>query len=419
MFQNAAGNGSTSWGPDTDKWNTAHFLDTAELTAAYGIAYDWMNDAWSDLQKSQLRSTMILYGLGPGTTSYQGDGTTFNGDIGWWSVNITGNWNCVCNGGLTIGALAILGDDDTGTAELILSQSINNAKANCLQAVSPDGTWAETANYWYFGTTGMSEMISSLMTATGSDFGLLSANPNLQLTGDYHIYVTGATTLFNYGDCGPNKFSTTANSMFFLSRVFNQPRFALHQRDRQDAPSDPWSMFWYDASVEGAWWDNLNLDGVFTSGTDYWASMRSSWTATEALYIAMKVGKLEGHQTHGDLDDGDFVLDAFGVRFGGELGSGNYNSQGYFSNEDQDSQRWLYYRKRTEGQNTIMVNSNNQNVNSAPTISFGSSNTTQGSSTVFSVPDGSTGYFVSDLTSAYNDTCVSFLLSGFLNRYMN
>jgi hypothetical protein len=36
----------------------------------------------------------------------------------------------------------------------------------------------------------------------------------------------------------------------------------------------------------------------------------------------MKAGQLTGHQTHGDLDAGDFVLDALGQRWAGEYGSG-------------------------------------------------------------------------------------------------
>jgi len=347
---------------------------------------------------------MIKYGLSFGVNAFS------NGTIGWWANNIEGNWNCVCNSGLTMGALAILNDDTTGIAEQILSLTVGNAKQNCALAPSSDGTWSETANYWYFGTTGHAEMTSSLMTATGSDYGLLSTNPDFKLTGKFHMYVTGTTSLFNYGDHGPNKFSTTANGMIFYAEQYQIPQYTLFQRDRNDV-AEPWSMFWYDPTVNGAFWDGTPLDQFFDDGLDQWASMRSSWTDFDALYVAAKAGKLQGHQTHNDLDCGDFVLDALGTRWAGELGSGDYLSTGYFSNDEQDSQRWLYYRKRTEGQNTILVNKNNQNVNAAPTVTHGTSNTTQGSSTVIDLPDGSTAFWVADLTSAYNDTYVEFLCS--------
>lgn len=337
---------------------------------------------------------MMFYGLEQGVAAYEQNA--------WWSVGIEGNWNCVCNSGLIMGALAILGDDTSGTAEAILAKTIPNALQNCIFAVSSDGTWAETANYWYFGTTGHAEMASSLMTATGSDFGLLKNNPNLNKTGLYHMYVTGPGSLFAYGDHGPNKFSTTANSILFYGDQLQHPEYVLFQRDQHDAP-EPNSMFWYNPEVSGAFWDGMPLDHVFDNSTDQWAAMRSSWTDEDALYVGIKAGTLQGHQTHNDLDCGDFVLDALGTRWAGELGSGDYLSTGYFTSEAQDSQRWLYYRKRTEGQNTILVNQANQLVTAAPTIKFDSSGTQQGSSTVLDVTSDSTAFFTADLASAYDN----------------
>jgi hypothetical protein len=129
--------------------------------------------------------------------------------------------------------------------------------------------------------------------------------------------------------------------------------------------------------------------------------MRSSWTDSNALYIAMKAGTLQGHQTHNDLDCGDFVMDALGTRWAGELGSGDYRSTDYFSNDTQGSTRWLYYRKATEGQNVILVNQQNQNVAAAPTVKFGTTGEAQESSTVYNVPGTSTAFFTADLASAY------------------
>ncbi|KAI0375202.1 hypothetical protein BV20DRAFT_960295 [Pilatotrama ljubarskyi] len=393
-LQNAV---SDSFGPSgQDKWNPTHFLDTAEFTAAFAIAYDWLHDAWSDDQRSQILSSMKTYGLEVGLNAFS------NSSTGWWANNIEGNWNCVCNSGLTMGALAILGDDTDNLAEQILGKTIPNALSNCIWAVSSDGTWSETANYWYFGTTGLAEMTASLMTATGSDYGLLQNNPNLNLTGLYHMYVTGPGSLFAYGDHGPNKFSTTANSILFWGDVLNRPEYVLFQRDQHDAP-EPWSMFWYDPTVAGAFWDGMPLDHFFDNSTDQWGAMRSSWTDENALYVAMKAGTLQGHQTHNDLDVGDFVLDALGTRWAGELGSGDYLSTGYFSSDAQDSQRWLYYRKRTEGQNTVLVNKANQLVTAQPTVNHDSSGTQQGSSTVFDVPNDSTAYFTIDMKSAYDN----------------
>lgn len=63
--------------------------------------------------------------------------------------------------------------------------------------------------------------------------------------------------------------------------------YSLFQRDRSDAP-EPMSMLFYDPQVSGQFWDGLALDGYFGNTTDAWVSMRSSWTNTNGLYVAMK-----------------------------------------------------------------------------------------------------------------------------------
>lgn len=393
-------NNAMTWGDDrADPWNTAHFLDLAELTAAFAIGYDWLYDQWTTDQRTQIREAIINYGLKFGLSSYTDPLSTYR----WWQT-VNGNWNCVSNGGLILGSLAIIDEDTTGTAAALLAQAVPNAVANCAMVPSTDGTGSETANYWEFAMTGLAELTSSLMTATGGgDFGMLSANAGLKLTSLFRIHVTGMTSLFDYGDHGPNKFSTTANALLFLGSAYNEPLYTLYQRDRYEAP-EPHSIFWYDISAQGAWWNNLALDHVFEDPSDLWASFRTSWTDVNGVYMTLKAGALEKHQAHGDLDCGDFVIDALGQRFFGEHGSDDYLNPNYFSNETQASARWTLYRKMTEGQSVITINGQNQLVTAQPTVvASGSSNTAQGASTIFSVPEDSSAFFVADLTSAYGE----------------
>jgi hypothetical protein len=67
-------------------------------------------------------------------------------------------------------------------------------------------------------------MVSGLITATGSDQGLLDANPAYNLTGLFHMYGTGFVQKFNYGDCGPNKYTATANGLILFADQFNSER---------------------------------------------------------------------------------------------------------------------------------------------------------------------------------------------------
>ncbi|HLD46744.1 MAG TPA: hypothetical protein VJA64_02905, partial [Desulfobaccales bacterium] len=79
-------------------WQPDHFLDTAEMTHAFAIAYDWLYDTWSPEQRAVLARAIRDKGLKPGLAAYQ-DAEKF----GWW-VKSPYNWNQVCNGGLGLGA---------------------------------------------------------------------------------------------------------------------------------------------------------------------------------------------------------------------------------------------------------------------------------------------------------------------------
>lgn len=132
--QTASGNNSDiDFGTLPDRWNSAHFLDLAEFTLAFAYAYDWMYDAWTEDQRNAIMWSMINLGLSFGLKSYED--SEAQASYGWWQ-STNGNWNCVCNGGLTLGALAILQEDPTGTAQKVLSHTVDNAKANCMQGAS-------------------------------------------------------------------------------------------------------------------------------------------------------------------------------------------------------------------------------------------------------------------------------------------
>ncbi|KAK0544276.1 hypothetical protein OC846_006130 [Tilletia horrida] len=386
-------------------WNMVHFLDVAEMTAAFAIGYDWLYNAWSDSQRADIVSWIKQFGLTPGLDQY----TTSDG---WWATkgNNNGNWNCVCNSGLLLGALAILGDDTSGIATQIINYAIPNMKTGCMTGAYEDGTWSETANYWYFGTNAQARAVSALTTATGSDQGLSAANANWANTGNFHMYVGGQAGLFAYGDNGPNKYSTNANGMFLWARLYNNPIYALYQRDRADAP-DPLSMFWYDTTTKGGFWNGLALDQWFNNAAGNWASMRSSWTDFMGTYIGVKSSSAVGHQTHGDLDAGDFVFDALGTRWAGEYGSGQYLSYCYFgactingwfdNGESYNSTRYKYFRKATQGQNTLVVGDQNQLTNCQPNNTFQSTNPVQSADPNYVPGTNDVAYFITDMSSCY------------------
>lgn len=92
--QVASGNSTTqSFGATGNNWNTQHFLDLAEFTLAFGIAYDWMYEAWTPVQRNSIMWSIINLGLNYGLNAYAAPNGA-GADYTWWT-KVNGNWNCV------------------------------------------------------------------------------------------------------------------------------------------------------------------------------------------------------------------------------------------------------------------------------------------------------------------------------------
>jgi hypothetical protein len=284
----ASGNSTEHYfGTSGDNWNLEHWLDVGEFLVAFAFAYDWLYDAWGPEERTAIMWTMLDLGLKKGLEAHESSA---------WFLGVKGNWNCVTNGGMIVGALAVYHDDPTGVAKALLPLAIDNAVEFCAQSVEPDGTWIETPDYWYFGTQAHAQLASALLSATGGTHKLLAANEAFRETGMSHIYNWGMTEKFNYGDCGPNKFTATANALLFYGNVFNEPRYTLYQRDKAEA-ADPLSMLWYNPQATGLWYHHLPLHREFPDPESAWVSMRSTWTDPSGLFVAMKAGRMVGHAT--------------------------------------------------------------------------------------------------------------------------
>jgi len=346
-------------------WHPPHFLDTAEMTHAAAIGYDWLYDLLTPEQRAAVKQAIISKGLNPALSFY-------NLSTGW-AVD-TFNWNQVCNGGIGIGALAIA-DEEPQLAAAILNFACKSIPKS-LDQYSPDGAWAEGPSYWGYGSRYAVYFLAALDTALGTDFGL-SDHPGLAVAGDFRVYSAGPTyRAFNFADGGEGV--GRAGHMFWLARRYRRPLYAWHERQVPGSP-DPWALLWY--SAQGEMPRDLPLDKWFRRVNIIF--LRSAWRDPNAVFVGFKGG--QNPVSHGHLDLGTFVLDALGQRWALDLGADDYNLPGYFDNKRQ---RWIYYRNRTEGHNTLTINGDNQALKcEAPIIAFHSA-----PERAFAVADLSTAY---------------------------
>lgn len=313
-------------------WNPRHFLDTAEMTHAFAIGYDWLYDVWSPEQRQTLRQAIVDKGLAPGLKVYHANN--------WWA-RARHNWNQVCNGGLGMGALA-LGDVEPQVCGEVLHDAIVSLPL-AMAEFAPDGAWAEGPGYWNYATSYNVVFLAALETALGTDFGL-AAMRGFGETGLFPLYLTGPIgRTFNYADGGDRE--VRAPQMYWLARHFRQPVYSWYEREH--ASPAALDLVWYQPDGADPKAAQLPLDRLFRNAEV--ASLRSEWENPKALFVGFKAGDNKANHSH--LDLGSFVLDALGARWAVDLGADDYNLPGYFG-----KQRWDYYRLRAEGQNTLVIN---------------------------------------------------------------
>lgn len=115
-------------------WHKEHFLDTAEMTTAVSILYDWMYNELPNETKKLVEARIKSWALNYVLKEYK------EGEDGSWAKRNT-NWNVVCNSGMTIGALA-LADIYPDIAAEVVKNAVKYVP-NCLKHFAPDGVCYE------------------------------------------------------------------------------------------------------------------------------------------------------------------------------------------------------------------------------------------------------------------------------------
>jgi Heparinase II/III-like protein len=342
-------------------WFPWHFLDTAEATTALGIGYDWLYSTLSPQDRKTIREAIVTKSIDP-----------------WLALIATGrahylnNWSQVCNGGETIGALAIA-DEEPARAEQVISHA-RPAIAEIMQLFAPDGGSEEGPAYWNYATIYNALYINSLDSALGTDFGA-AESLGFSLTPGYRIQTIGPTNLYaNFGDASPAV--APAPQMFWFAKRFHRPAYAAMERQLMtslDGHMDSYTLKDSERfAALGLFWSALNTEPdagsepplVQSFSRVDQAFMRSAWHNPLAAYIGLKGG--DAHASHTHLDLGSFVFDDFGQRWAIDLGADNYGLPGYFTSP----KRWSYYRLGTEGHNTITINGENEGLDAKAPLSL-------------------------------------------------
>jgi hypothetical protein len=336
-------------------WNPSHFLDVAEMTAAVAIGYDWLYDDLDADARETIRQGILRHGLEPGLKAIR-RGT-------WWAA-YRNNWNQVCFGGLTLGALAVA-DESPEIAREIL-KAAREGIANGLGVYAPDGIYPEGPGYWGYGTLYQCLMIDALRSALDTSWDL-EETPGFLQSARAQVQLTGPTgRFFNFADGGAGP--SLQSALFWFARELNEPellqgkrtilanRLAQQEDARRGKGLGILPVLWWPESPAVAASPSLPLAWK-GEGSHPVAVFRSSWSDPDALYLACKGGQVDHGHAH--LDAGSFVLDANGVRWAVDLGAQSYHSLESKGIElwdrGQNADRWDVFRLNNRSHNTLTI----------------------------------------------------------------
>ncbi len=320
-------------------------LIIALAACGLGIGYDWLYDYMPQATRDTLAEGIYNCVIHKLLT------------IPYWWVNTYCNINPWTYGLVSIAALAIMERYPQECGEL-LSQGVSSVR-NYIAYLSPGGAFVEGGGYYRAVMTALIMMLDNMNCVLGTTFGLAEA-AGLREAASYLPAMNSDVSSFNHGDCQPAIYS--GPFLYWFANQYHLPELYLWQRSktvtdyRNTYMKDHFlSMLWYDPSyIEGYTQTEAQKDYLLYSDEyESYASFRETLSDGKELYAAIKGGRNKLY--HSDLDVGTFVLDAMGVRWFDDLGKGDYEASGYFTYEETAS-RWTYYRKRTEGQNTLVIN---------------------------------------------------------------
>lgn len=322
-------------------WYPQNMLSVGETALCVALCYDWLYYDWTPAQRRILRNTLVHHAFEPTLKQYRYES----------GVAVQrNNWTEVTGGGVGMAALAFCDEEGYGPICNEILNEVAEAFPYGLQPYAPSGASPEGPGYWSYGHQYTFNFIYSMNVAMDYDFGL-SEYPGIENSCYFPIAMAGPTgKVFNYGDSGEGV--VRSGFMFLAGELFDKPEFGGYVLE--SGTQGTWmDMVSYRNEAKEADFKSITAKDNYFSGSSEVASVRSSWNDNNALFVAFKGG--DNQSSHGDMDQGTFVLDALGERWVVDLGSETYTNEGNWDFSPTGG-RWTYYRKNPEGANTLIIN---------------------------------------------------------------
>lgn len=393
-----------SWGQDSNG-----FLDAAMVTYSVSFAYNYIKEDLTDEQQQMVMEALYEEGF-------------------YWfetisNVNVLlhgNNHNLLVCANLALAAFSAMSYDGSITSSIsgevrtinmqeVAAQTIIDAFKYLQIALvhySPTGGFPEGPSYSYYGHRNVIYLLATLDNLYGRDddgvinsFGL-SEVPGIMNYANYPVYSsTPNYESFYYAE---SLYSNNQPGLLWYTRVDETDTTPAILSKLADANEqyNIISLLWYKPGL----FEQINLQEL--EQTDMLledhelATFRQAFDNEYSVFAGLKgVETDSGVFTHKNLDSGTFEFYAFGEQFIGNFSNETYDEvvpDGYW---DYSFQRWTYYKKSAQGQNTLVFNPESNPVlqqdpyANAPITAFESNNTS--------------GFAVVDLSEVYQKDALS------------
>lgn len=314
-----------------ETWNPDHFLDTAEMAAAFAIGLEWFAAGSGAGEKAALLSALEALALRPALDQIASNA--------FW-LSAAHNWNLVCGGGMIVaGCVAAKAGLPIGGQ---IVDRMREAMSSGLGAYKSDGAYDEGPAYWEYATRYL-----ALATAALEHFGRapLPDPPGLAVTWRFNRDTTTPSgRAFNYADTPANVRRSPV--LGWLAGRADDPGAAEWQRAAPGEPH-PYDLIWLSSSTGGA--PRGSSLSCYES-----VGVVAVQDAAGATYLGLKAGTSALNHSH--LDLGSFVLELDGDPLFDDLGPGDYAAPGYFDPQ----RRHEHFEVSTRAHNLVVVEGRNQ-----------------------------------------------------------
>lgn len=338
-----------------DDWHPDHWLDVGEMALGVAIAYDWLYYSLSLEERALIHRKLVDYCIA------SSQGQSFRTTIG--------NWNQVCYCGALAAAITLYEKDKAVCGKLISDLLADNRKAMS-GIYSPDGNYAEGYDYWGYGTGFQVMILQMLKTAFGTMFDLDKVE-GFNTSADYMLYMAGTCgKCFPYADGG----TTTERpnlAMWWFAANRNDASLLFNEMRLYDSGAYPDCAQSRLLPFVPCIAKDMDLDKVASkpsailwsgNGNKPVLMVHTKWTFDESDVFFGIVGGY-ANTSHGHMDAGSFVFDAFGYRWSDDYTRPDYtaieaalgNVGADFWNMKQASLRWDVFKMNNLSHSTISV----------------------------------------------------------------